>query len=255
MAISTFAQDRFKYTTIAHNGHHYCSPLSPNRAAELLAALQLQPDALVLDAGCGKAALLRDLLKSQPVRGVGVDINSYFLAEASDAWVASNPDDDRLTLIESEVKHHPFPASGYDAILCIGSTHAFDGFEHCLTICKQWLKPGGKLLVGEAYWKQRPSDEYLAILDAREDELTGHAENAKRTVAHGYTLRTMAASNDDEWDQYERMYCAAIMQYIAAHPEDPDAQAFGDRAQRWYDSYLASGRSTLGFGYYLLQKN
>ncbi|MEO6919634.1 MAG: class I SAM-dependent methyltransferase [Collimonas sp.] len=201
MATSVFAQDQFKYTTIAHSGHHYCSPLSPDKAAELLAALQLPLDALVLDAGCGKAGLLRDLLKSQPVRGVGVDINPHFLAEAADAWAASNPGDERLTLIDSKAEHHSLPANGYDAILCVGSTHALGGFERCLAIFKQWLKPGGTLLMGEGYWKQGPSDKYLAVLGATEDELTSHAENAERAVAHGYRLRAMAASGDNEWDQ------------------------------------------------------
>jgi hypothetical protein len=48
------------YTTVAHSGHHY----SADKAAGLLAAPQLPLDALVLDAGCGKAAFLRDLLAS-----------------------------------------------------------------------------------------------------------------------------------------------------------------------------------------------
>ncbi|MEO6919633.1 MAG: hypothetical protein ABI171_11575 [Collimonas sp.] len=51
------------------------------------------------------------------------------------------------------------------------------------------------------------------------------------------------------------MYFSAVMHHVAAHPEDPDAAAFADRARQWHDNYLVWGRSTLGFGYYLLQKN
>lgn len=255
MATSISAQDPFKYTTIAHSGHHYCSPLSSDKAAGLLAALQLQPDALVLDAGCGKAALLRALLASQPVRGIGVDINPAFLAEAAHAWAASNPGDGRLTLIANQVEQHPLPPKGYDAILCVGSTHALGGFERSLATCRQWLKRGGVLLIGEGYWKQQPSEEYLATLGAAEDELTSHTENIKRALAHGFKLRIATESSDDEWDQYENMYCQAVMEYSASRPDDPDTPAFRERARHWHDSYLTSGRSTLGFGFYLLEKS
>lgn len=254
MATSISAQDPFKYTTIAHSGHHYCSPLSSGTAASLLAALQLQAGALVLDAGCGKAALLRDLLASQPVRGVGVDVNSAFLAEAAHAWAASHPDDQRLTLIEMPAAHLPPPAEGYDAILCVGASHAFDGFERCLTTCMQWLKPGGMLLLGEGYWKQTPANQYLALLGATPEELGSHAHNAERAQALGFTLHTTTMSSADEWHQYESMYCQAILSYVDSHPLDPDVMAFAERARRWYENYLAFGRSTLGFGYYLLGK-
>jgi len=255
MATSISVQDPFKYTTIAHSGHHYCSPLSSDTAAGLLAELQLQAGALVLDAGCGKAALLRDLLGSQPVRGVGVDINPAFLAEATDAWAASNPGDRRLTLIASQLGQHPLSADGYDAILCVGSTHALGGFERSLAVCRQWLRPAGVLLVGEGYWKQQPSNEYLLMLGAAEDELSSHAGNIERALAQGFKLRLAIESSDEEWDRYEYMYCQAVMQYAASHPHDLDSPAFRDRARRWHDNYLASGRSTLGFGFYLLQKS
>lgn len=247
-------QDQFKYTTIAHSDHRYCCPLSPAKARELIAALDLPPNALVLDAGCGKASLLRELLQSVPVRGVGIDINARFLAEAATAWAASNPNDPRLILIESRVEHHPLPTDGYDAIICIGSSHVFGGFERCLATCMQWLKPGGLLLIGEGYWKQPPSDQYLAILGATPDELTSHSQNTQRALARGYKLLISMVSSDDEWDQYEGLYYQAMMRHVKAYPEDPDAAVFGERAQHWHANYLASGKSTLGFGYYLLEK-
>ncbi|MDB5767249.1 MAG: SAM-dependent methyltransferase [Collimonas fungivorans] len=253
MSTTASSQDQFKYTTIAHSDHRYCCPLSPAKARELIAALNLPQNALVLDAGCGKAALLRELLQSMPVRGVGVDINSQFLAEAARSWAASNPNDPRLTLIENRVERHPLPTDGYDAIICIGSSHVFGGFERCLATSMQWLKPSGVLLIGEGYWKQSPSDQYLAILGATRDELTSHSQNTQHALTHGYKLLTSTISSDDEWDQYEGLYYQTMMRHVAACPEDPDATAFGERARRWYDNYQEAGRSTLGFGYYLLE--
>ncbi|MFJ2987591.1 SAM-dependent methyltransferase [Collimonas sp. NPDC087041] len=248
------SEDRFKFSTIAHTDHRYCSPLSAAKAEGLLRSLRLTPYALVLDAGCGKAALLRDLLALAPVRGVGVDINPSFLAEAKQEWLAQHPADTRLTLIDSPVEQYACPADGYDAILCIGSSHAFGGFDACLDTSMKWLKPGGLLLVGEGYWKQPASDAYLAVLGATRDELCGHAENAARGVARGFAMLRSATSNDDEWDDYEGTYCHAVMRYVASRPNDPDAEGFRKRIQDWHAAYLQWGRATLGFGYYLFEK-
>ena len=61
-------------------------------------------------------------------------------------------------------------------------------------------------------------------------------------------------SNDDEWDEYEGLYCSAVERYVDAHPEDPDGPAMGERIRRWHDAYLRWGRDTLGFGFYFLLK-
>ncbi|MFM0596286.1 class I SAM-dependent methyltransferase, partial [Paraburkholderia dilworthii] len=73
--------DPLRFSTIAHRDHRYLSPLSRVKAHQLLQSLtcNLSAEDIVLDAGCGKAALLRDALQMSPVRGVGVDINGCFL--------------------------------------------------------------------------------------------------------------------------------------------------------------------------------
>lgn len=112
----------------------------------------------------------------------------------------------------------------------------------------------GRLLVAEGYWKQPPSQSYLDVLSGTADEFVSHAENAGRASASGYNLLRTATSSDDEWDEYEGKYCNAMMQYLAANPADPDAREFSARMQNWHEAYLKWGRTTLGFGYYLLSR-
>ncbi len=84
--------------------------------------------------------------------------------------------------------------------------------------------------------------------------MKSHAGNAELARDTGFrVLYTMAAS-DDEWDEYEGLYCNAVERYVDAHPEDPDSAAMGERIRRWHDAYLRCGRATLGYGYYLLLK-
>ncbi|WP_322092307.1 SAM-dependent methyltransferase [Paraburkholderia bannensis] len=248
--------DPLRFSTIAHRNHRYLSPLSQQKADELVSSLasNLSADDVVLDAGCGKAALLRDVLRMSPALGVGVDINQSFLDEARTEFLRELPADSRLTLINAPLLDHPRPDGGYAAILCIGSTHAFGSFEECLRVSANWLRPNGLLLVAEGFWKQSPSQDYLDVLGGTTDEFVSHAQNSERARASGFNVLRTATSSDDEWDEYEGRYCAAMMQYLATHPDDPDAKAFTTRMQTWHSAYLKWGRSTLGFGYYLLLK-
>jgi SAM-dependent methyltransferase len=255
--MSSTSHNSFRFSTIAHHNHRYLSPLSRSKACELVRSLSctLSANDFVLDAGCGKASLLRDVLCMSPARGVGVDINQHFLDEARASFQQEFPADFRLSLINAPLLEHPRPQEGYSAILCVGSTHAFGSFEECLRISREWLKPNGLLLVAEGYWKQSPPREYLDLLGGAADEFTTHAGNAQLARALGYNLVRTATSSDDEWDEYEGKYCDAMMQYLVANPDDPDAVAFSKRMQDWHSGYLQWGRATLGFGYYLLARD
>jgi SAM-dependent methyltransferase len=254
--MSNTNHDRFRFSTIAHSKHRYLSPLSGGKATGLIRSLTagFSANDIVLDAGCGKAALLHDALSMSPARGVGVDINRSFLDEARLLFCASPLDDTRLTLLNGPLLEHSRPSQGYAAIICVGSTHAFGSFEECLRVSNDWLRPGGRLLIADGYWKQTPSQTYLDVLGGTADEFGSHAENAERARAHGYSVLRTATSSDDEWDEYEGEYCNAMMQYLAAHPEDSDLENFSVRMQRWHKAYLDWGRATLGFGYYLLAR-
>lgn len=243
----------FRFSTIAHRNHEYLSPLSDDKALQLIGSLceGLDHHDIVLDAGCGKAAFLRKVLELSPARGIGVDINASFLRSARDEWRGAA---ERLQLIESTVLEHARPQDAYAAVLCVGSVHAFGSFDQCLKTCFEWLEPGGRLLVADGYWKQPPSSDYLAAIDGTQDEFGTHAQNAGRARTCGYVVLRTATSSDDEWDEYEGKYCNAMMRYLGKHPDDPDAEAFSARMQNWHMAYLKWGRSTLGFGYYLLMK-
>jgi cyclopropane fatty-acyl-phospholipid synthase-like methyltransferase len=188
----------FRFSTIAHSNHGYLSPLSRNKAHEILRSLvaDLSADDIVLDAGCGKAGLLRDVLHMSPARGVGVDINQSFLVEAQAAFRQDFPNDPRLSLINAPLLEHTRPEGGYAAILCVGSTHAFGSFEECLRVAFDWLKPNGRLLVADGYWKQAPSQDYLDAIGGTADEFVSHAQNAQRANALGYNLLRTATSSD-----------------------------------------------------------
>ncbi len=254
--MTSTTHDPHRFTTIAHHNHRYLSPLSESKALTLLQNLtnELCETDVVLDAGCGRAALLRDVLKLSRANGVGVDINPNFIDDAHRTLASDPSNDGRFSLLNCPLLDHRRPAHGYAAIICVGSTHAFGSFDECLRVSFEWLKPGGRLLIADGYWKQPPPAAYLDVLGGSEDEFSSHADNACRARDRGYALLRTATSSDDEWDQYEGEYCNAMMHYVATHPDDADAEQFAARMQRWHSAYLEWGRATLGFGYYLLRR-
>jgi hypothetical protein len=70
----------------------------------------------------------------------------------------------------------------------------------------------------------------------------------------GFVPVFTAVSGDAEWDAYEGLYHRTVEDYVAAHPEDPDAPVMAERIRRWREAYLRWGRDTLGFGLYLFEK-
>src|ERR1700743_634770 len=76
------AMNRFRFTTLAHSDHVFCSPMSSTRADELVELLDLHGPSRVLDVGCGKAEFLLRVLQRYASTGVGVDPNGEFLRVA-----------------------------------------------------------------------------------------------------------------------------------------------------------------------------
>jgi SAM-dependent methyltransferase len=147
------------------------------------------------------------------------------------------------------------PGEGdHAAVICMGSSQAVGSFADALAWAFRALRPGGVALFGDGYWKHPPPADYLDVLGATADEMGSHADNAARAREVGFrVLRTMTC-NDDEWDEYEGLYCNAVERYVEANPDDPDASAMAQRIRRWHDAYLRWGRDTLGFGFYFLLK-
>ncbi|HEX7157114.1 MAG TPA: class I SAM-dependent methyltransferase [Burkholderiaceae bacterium] len=251
MSVEPDQEGRFKSTTIGHADHLFLSPLSLEKADWLIGLLELPSGGVVLDIACGKAGFLRRLLaKRATAKGIGVDINAAFLAEAA-AGAAREAILDRLTLVRQAAEEYVAALQPVDAILCFGGSQAVGGFDGLIAVARRMLAPRGQLLIGDGFWQQPPAPAYLALLGATADELTDHAGNATRLRQAGFKVLATAAASTDEWDDYEARYCRAKTRWALAHPEDPDSAGLLEQAQTWHDGYLRWGRATLGFGWYL----
>jgi len=246
------ALDHTKFTTIAHRDHILCNPLVPDKVERVLELFDLPPGSRVLDIGCGKAEMLMRLIELFGCHSVGVDTNAAFLAEARarsfDRGVTA-----QLELVEQKAAEYPGAKNSFDAALCIGATHAYDGLASTLEALKGWVKPGGLVLVGEGYWRRKPDAGYLKAIGAKLKDYTEHAGNVEAGIAAQLTYLYATVSSEDDFDDYEGLYNRAVESHCLENPDDPDVDAMRIRIRAWRDSYLRWGRDTLGFGLYLFR--
>ncbi|QBD79890.1 class I SAM-dependent methyltransferase [Ktedonosporobacter rubrisoli] len=245
--------DRFKYSTVSHQGLRYCNPFSATKVESIIELLDLARGDRVLDVGTGKAELLIRLIERYDVEAVGIDMSSPFLQEAHEQAALRVPPS-RFTLLEEDATTFSGAPESFQFASCLGACHIFGGFRRTLNKLSQFVRPGGYLLVGDGYWKQEPDAAYLQALETTANELMTHADNVDAGVVSGLVPLYSAVCCDDEWDRYEWLHLWNVERYCQQMPTDPDVPALLKRIRSWRDIYLRWGRATLGFGLYLFQK-
>ncbi|TDC79992.1 SAM-dependent methyltransferase, partial [Streptomyces hainanensis] len=134
---------REQLSRLAHTNHPIGAPLDDDAVAELLHHAVARGDGRVLDLGCGGGEwLLRALAAHPGLRAEGVDVAEAALDRA---WGAARElgVDERLVLHRGEAAGFTAPHR-FDLVLCVGSTHAFDGLAATLAAARRHLAPGGR---------------------------------------------------------------------------------------------------------------
>ena len=245
--------NQFRFSTLAHGDHIFCSPMSSTKADELVELLELPASSRVLDVGCGKAEFLLRVAQRYAATGVGVDPNGEFLRVAR-ANAEARSLGERTEWHEARAADLFLEPASFDLGLCFGSSHAFGNFEQALAALAALVRPGGQVFIADPYWRQEPAPDYLAFLGATATTYLTHAGNEAAGLAAGLVPLYSCVSDTDEWDHYEGLFCRAVERFARDHPQDPDAPSFRERIRGWRDCYRRWSRDTLGFGFYLYHK-
>lgn len=236
------------------NGHAYLdfnAPMSDARAYELIGTLRLA-DRTVVDYGCGWAELLLRIVEHEPTaRGVGVDGDESGIARgranATSRGLGKNV---RLELADLTT----WEAPPVDVAVSIGSSHAWGHTRDTLRAMHQRVRPGGQLLLGDAFWERPPSEDLLARLDAKPDDYGSLAELVDLAMATGFRLLSLATANLDEWDSFESRWCAGRERWLLENPDHPEAAEVRKVVDDHRDTWLHGYRGHLGFAYLTLAR-
>jgi SAM-dependent methyltransferase len=241
----------------AHRHLRFMNALSQQRADGLVAFLiEGLDDGTVLDAGCGWAELLLQVVAASPhSRGVGIDLDAGALAHGR-ALADERGLAERVSLVEGDVKAHA--PDRVDAVICSGASHVWaepvDGapmdYTGALTAIRERLPRGGRAVYAEGIWSAPPTPAAVAPLGGSPDELVFLPDLVDLAVAAGFEVAGVAEASPDEWDDFESGYTAGYVSWLAEHPADhPDAAEVRERARRQREGYLRGYRGVLGMAY------
>ena len=243
------------FTAIAHQGLAFMNPLAEEDVDEMIEALELEPEAHVLDLGCGKAEILLRIVERYPdVRATGLDNSPSVLVEARRQAEARVPES-RVVLVEQDVREYAPEPGSFDLVVSTGGVAFRGGVGGTLAVLSGFVAPGGKLLFGEGYWREEPRAEYLVALGAAREELRDYEGTIEAAVEAGLDLKRAVTSRVEDWDAYEDAWARNGERYAHEH----EGEAGVAELQEWIENGRAryrdlGGRETLGFGLFLFER-
>jgi SAM-dependent methyltransferase len=242
-----------KFSAIAHRDHDYCNPIAAAKIERILDLLPLAAAARVLDLGCGRGELALRIIERFQCVVTAIDRSSPMLDAAREraGWCGAL---DRLRLVKTDIAEFKTEPESFDLTVMLGGGGIAGGVKGICATLAGWTRRGGYVLIGDGYWAKAPAAEYLAHLDANEEEFRDHRGNVQAGIDSGLIPLHASVASADEWDDYEWKYSRSIERYAVEQADDPDVPAMLERIRRWRDGYLRWGRDTLGFGMYLFHR-
>jgi SAM-dependent methyltransferase len=245
--------DRQRLSTIAHTHHPIAAPVYGVNVNRLLHRCGRQPNARILDLGCGQAWwALQALAYHVDGHADAVD-NSPHALERAAAAAQGRELADRLTLHERDARSY-VPDGDYDLVMCVGATHVFDGFAGTLAAAGRHVNPDGVLLVGECFWEVPPTPAALAALEAQPSDYTDLAGLVDTAENAGWTPVYAHVSDAAEWDDYEWSWTGSLTEWALDNPGHPSAADALAQARAHRDGWLRGYRGVLGFATLVLRR-
>jgi len=246
--------DIWKFYDITHREHVICNPTSEEKLMRLVKLLHLPTGAQVVDIACGKGEFLIRLAEAYGARGVGIDISPFHVTDAKRRLATRASTADITFTQMNGADFRPDEPHKFDLASCIGASWVFGGHAETLETLIRMVKPGGWVIVGEPYWLQEPSEDYLKASGVARKDFGSHFANAEAGERLGLDLVHTIVSSPDDWDTYEGLQWYATAEYARSHPDDSDVAELVERVEKARATYLRWGRDTIGWAIYLFRQ-
>ncbi len=241
MADADDQPSRYRYLT-------FNAPLSGGRADAIATRLAATSPGTVLDIGCGWGELLlRVVERTGAASGLGVDTDDRVLARGREAAERCGLGG-RVSFLNSAGTDTAGPA---DVVICNGAAHAFGGAAQALAALYRLVRPGGRLLYGDAIRDTAAAFDSALVWDDFA-ELPSLGDLVDTAVAAGFRPLRIETSNTDELDAFESGYLADLEEWLMTHQDHPDAGGVRARAEEHRQRWLHGYRGAFGYAYLTL---
>jgi SAM-dependent methyltransferase len=233
---------------VVQSRHELQNPTSAAKISLLGERLGLDDSSHVLDVAGGRGGPAILLAQEFGCRITSVELSPEFVAaaraRAREAGIA-----DLIEVVESDAKEFRIEPAAYSAALCIGASFAFDGLAPTLEALARAVPPRGLIAVGEPYWRNWPLPEDYPLSD--DEDFLPLPETIERFESAGVEVVSLIASSRDDWDRYESLQWQTLDEWLAANPEDPQAEEFRERGRHQRDRYLRWRRNLLDWAIFV----
>ena len=228
---------------VIESRHELQNPTSPEKILALGRELRLEASSHVLDIAGGRGGPASLLAGKFGCRITSVE-------RAPEIAAAARERGNRLVeVVECDAKDFDIEPAGFDAAICLGASFAFDGLVPTVQALVAAVPPRGRIAVGEPYWRVWPLPEAFAP-----DEYEGFlplAQTVERFEQGGAELVSLIDSSLDDWDRHASLRWSTLDEWLAANPDDPQADEFRERGRLNRDRYLRWTRELLGWAIFV----
>jgi SAM-dependent methyltransferase len=233
---------------VVQSRHELQNPTSAEKIRLLGERLGLADSSHVLDVGGGRGGPAILLARDFGYRITSVELSPEFAAAAR-ARAREAGVGDLIEVVESDAREFQIEPAAYDAALCLGASFAFDGLVPTLQALARAVPPRGLIAVGEPYWRNWPLPEDYPL--SEDEDFRPLPETVERFESAGVEVVSLIASSQDDWDRYESLQWQTLDDWLAANPEDPQAEEFRERGRRSRDRYLRWRRNLLDWAIFV----
>lgn len=241
-----------EFLELKNISERYLDLINPTTPEKILTAgrmAEMKKDCHVIDFGCGYGEALILWAKEFSISGVGIDIRPA-ACERARGRVKSQGLENQIEIVCGPAAEYKFASQSYDVAACIGATFIWKGgFQKAVREMKRAIKPGGRLVVGEAYWLHSSVQVEFA---QRELSITSERELLSMAREEELELIYVLHSSRDDWDHYESENLRGLCNWLDENPRHP---ARADVIQHLHESqeeYVNYGREYLGWALYVL---
>lgn len=238
--------------TISESEHRIHNPFTAEKYATLGGVLRMKPGTRILDLGSGSGEMLCTWARDHGITGTGIDMSPLFTAQAKRRAEALG--------VSSRVHFVHNDAAGYvaeekcDVAACVGATWIANGFAGTVGLLAQSLKPGGIMLIGEPYWRQRPASDEIAQacgVSSLADFLTLPGLVSAFDDL-GYDVVEMVLADQEGWDRYEAAKWLTMRRWLEANPDDDFAAEVRAELNISPKRHVIYTREYIGWGVFAL---
>jgi cyclopropane fatty-acyl-phospholipid synthase-like methyltransferase len=222
--------------------------------AAQIAGLDASLPLKIADIGCGTGAsaiLLADRLNAQVT---AVDFLPEFL-DVLNKRAKARGVGEKITTVHASMDSLDFSPEYFDVIWSEGAVYNI-GFERGISYWKQFLKPGGMLVVSEITWlTESRLEELQSYWDAEYPEAGTASQNIHILEQHGYRPEGYFILSPQCWiDNYYEPLQSRYEGFIKKHNGSGKASSLLESDRREIDLYRKYS-DYYSYGFYIARKN